>query len=69
MKRLQTNPARERSIEWHEFTGCYVRAFDSRGCVGNFDIAQLSADSLLAWLREQPGRAEQVVLMLLDMPR
>lgn len=64
---LRTNPDRERALQWCEFTGVYVRAFDSAGRVGNFDIAQLCEESLREWLREQPQRAEQVVLMLLDI--
>lgn len=47
---LRTDPARERSAEWCEYTGIYVTAMDSAGRLCNFDVAQLSRESLIAWL-------------------
>jgi hypothetical protein len=61
MKELRTDPARERA-KWH--TGLYVRAKNSNGNWGDYDISQLTRNSLLEWLRAEPGRAESVVLLM-----
>lgn len=64
---LTTAPGRE-GEPWHGSTGIYVRAVDAAGRWGSFDIAELSTESLFAWLRSRGGRnawAESVVLILL----
>jgi hypothetical protein len=68
---LRTDPAREGEPA-HSVTGIYVRAQDSGGHWGSFDIAELTRESLLAWLSEvRPdghNNAVYVVLALLEHP-
>jgi hypothetical protein len=45
-------------------TGIYVRA-ELAGEYGSHDIADLTRESLVDWLRSRPGWAEKVLLMLL----
>lgn len=62
MSELRTDAARERET-WN--TGILVRARDSAGQWGNFDIGQLDTRSLIEWLAAEPHRAIQVVQILL----
>lgn len=51
----------------HNDTGIYVRAY-SGTAVGNYDISQLTKESLLRWLRSRGGSnpwAESCVLIML----
>ena len=61
--KLQADPKRA----YHRDTGIYVRA-ELDGKFDNFDIADLTAESLLKWLRSRGGDnswAENTVGMLL----
>lgn len=63
--KLKPDPARAYR---HGDTGIYVRAQKPAGGYGNFDIAELERESLLAWLRSRGGAnlwAENTVLILL----
>lgn len=62
----RTDPAREGLH--HEATGIYVRAIGKDGRWGSFDIAELDADSLTAFLSADGGSnplAENTVRILL----
>lgn len=60
---LHCDPFRE--DRWKDHTGIYVRARSLRDGWGSFDIAQLTEDSLLAWLNSGPDKATGTVLALL----
>lgn len=49
-------------------TGVFVRAQCDDGTWMPADIAQLTKESLIAWLRSRPRGAEQTVLILLGHP-
>lgn len=71
---MKINPERRRQLLSrfmpYKRTGIYVRAKDPEdGCWGAHDLAELDRASLLEWLRTEPGRAEQVVLVLLEHPQ
>lgn len=62
---LRLDPERK---QYADLTGIYVRARDADGSWDSFDIAELDADSLIAWLRSRGGEnpwAENTVGMLL----
>lgn len=67
-EQLKTDPHR---IGRHQdATGIYVKAKGPQG-FDTFDIAELSRESLIAWLRSRGGAndwAENVVLILLGYP-
>jgi hypothetical protein len=60
---LKVDPKRR-----HADCGIYVRALGVDGKCGSHDIADLTRDSLLEWLRSKPDRAEQTVLVLFGHP-
>jgi hypothetical protein len=51
---LKTQPDRENE-NMHGFTGIFVRAIGRDGRYGVYDIAELDADSLTAWLTKDGG--------------
>ena len=68
--RLKTDPIREK--KFHEVTGIYVRAIGSGGHVSAYDIAELDAESLTAWLKRDKGSnllAENTVRVILGHPQ
>lgn len=52
-------------IEYASATGIFVRA-KRDDLWDHFDVAELTQESFLAWLRADPARAERFVLQLLD---
>lgn len=58
----------ERLAPGERATGIYVRARDASGW-GTYDIAQLTRESLMTWLRSDDRLAERVVAMLLGHER
>jgi len=66
--KLKICPNRENKPELENATGIFIRAEDSNGKFGSFDIAQLDKESLLAWLKSRGGDnsyAEDTVGILL----
>ena len=62
---LKVDPAR---VDCDKITGIPVRS-ELNGRWGANDIAELTKESLLEWLRSRPNFAEQTVLILLGHPR
>jgi hypothetical protein len=50
-------------------TGIFVRAEDEGGAFHTVDVAELTRESLLVWLRSAPTRAEEMVLIMLGHRR
>jgi hypothetical protein len=67
---LQIHPDRESSVD-EDVTGIFIRARTARGKWHSCDISCLTKESLLKWLRADPGaedrlsRTEAVVCILL----
>lgn len=69
MKELNVDNARFKQFGE---TGIFVRAKNSAGTWGAFDIADLDRDSLHEWLRSRGGEnlwAENTVMILLGHPQ
>jgi hypothetical protein len=69
---LKTDPDRENREQFHNATGIYVRAQDSHGGWGSFDIAELSPESLTDLMKRDGGNnpmAENMVRCLLGHPQ
>lgn len=67
-EKLKVDPSRWEDKKAHGLTGIFVRAQDPNGKWVNADICQLTAESLLAWLKGRGGDnpwAEDVVGCLL----
>jgi hypothetical protein len=63
MQDLKIDP--QRAADYPDSTGYYVRAVNDNGAWLSSDISTLDRDSLLAWLRADPMRAESVLLKLM----
>lgn len=69
--KLYTDPKRE-GPKLHGVTGIYVRAQGKDGNIGAFDLAELNAESLTAWLKRDGGNnllAENCIRILLRHPQ
>lgn len=58
----------EREINYNGYSGILVRAVGKDGKWGSFDIAELTRESLIAWLKSHGGdnpHAENTVAVLL----
>lgn len=70
--KLKTSPEREGEACLHGLTGIFVRAVGKDGKWGAYDIAELDAESLTAWLKRDGGDnpwAENTVRILLNHPQ